>query len=178
MTTMTGASTWRIRDGLPGDANTLGQVEKAAAARFLAIGWRQIAEDDPTPARHFAARVRAGHLLVAEVDDTAIGFVFWRPLSTAVYLEEIDVRPEWGGHGIGAALIEALAARARANGFGEIVLSTFSDVAWNAPWYARHGFRTIADAEIGPELAAIRAGHIARGLDESRRVFMTRACGD
>ena len=38
-----------------------------------------------------------------------------------------------------------------------VTLTTFRDVPWNAPYYERLGFRTLAADEITPGLAAIRA---------------------
>ena len=43
---------------------------------------------------------------------------------------------------------------------------------WNAPYYARLGFAQVG--ELTPGMAAIRAEHLARGLDERARVFMRR----
>jgi hypothetical protein len=54
------------------------------------------------------------------------------------------------------------------------VLSTFRDVPWNAPYYRRLGFADIDIAELDAALIERRNAHIARGLDESKRVFMRR----
>lgn len=45
---------------------------------------------------------------------------------------------------------------------------------WNAPYYRRLEFEDLPDATLGAALRQIRAQHIARGLDETRRVFMRR----
>jgi hypothetical protein len=47
-------------------------------------------------------------------------------------------------------------------------------VPWNAPYYRRLGFRDIEEADLDAVLIARRDAHIARGLDESKRVFMRR----
>jgi hypothetical protein len=41
---------------------------------------------------------------------------------------------------LGTALIERTVAQARHLGFATLHLSTYRDVAWNAPYYARRGF--------------------------------------
>jgi GNAT superfamily N-acetyltransferase len=165
---------WRIRPGRSADIVALQAVEIAAAGRFRAIGWNEVADFEPTPPEHLGERVGEGRLAVAEAGGEPVGFASWRPLATVAYLEEIDVRPDWHGKGVGAALIEAVARAAAGAGFAELTLSTFRDVAWNGPWYGRRGFLAIADDAIGPELAAIRARHVAAGLDESLRQFMRR----
>ncbi|HIH2643555.1 TPA: GNAT family N-acetyltransferase, partial [Burkholderia cenocepacia] len=63
-------------------------------------------------------------------------------------------------------------ARAAQDGIVEVVLSTFRDAPWNAPYYARLGFHIIDDASLDDALRAIRAHHVALGLDETQRVFM------
>jgi hypothetical protein len=45
------------------------------------------------------------------------------------------------------------------------------------PWYRRLGFRPLADAALGPELAAIRRRETARGLDVVPRLAMRRVVG-
>ena len=50
----------------------------------------------------------------------------------------------------------------------------FADVPWNAPWYARHGWRTHRDP--GPALRAVRDHEAALGLDwHGPRVVMVRS---
>ena len=165
-------SAHRLRPGRPDDAPALRAVETAAAGRFATIGWADVAACEPTPADLLEERARQGRLEVAEAGGEPVGFALWRPLADAAYLEEIDVRPDWQGRGVGAALIERVADAAAGAGFDALVLSTFRDVAWNGPWYARRGFLALSADDIGPELAAIRAAHVALGLDEGLRQFM------
>ena len=58
-----------------------------------------------------------------------------------------------------------------------LTLTTFAEVPWNAPYYARIGFRVLADAELSPGLRAIRAHEAALGLDRWPRVCMRREPG-
>ncbi|WP_255212927.1 GNAT family N-acetyltransferase, partial [Burkholderia pseudomallei] len=104
-----------------------------------------------------------------------VGFAIYRMLGASrLYLEEVDVAPEQAGRRIGSALIEAVAARARAAGARQVVLSTFRHVPWNAPYYRRLGFVELDGNTLDAALTAIRATHVAHGLDESQRVFMAR----
>ncbi|MEV8379072.1 hypothetical protein AB0P21_40415 [Kribbella sp. NPDC056861] len=57
---------------------------------------------------------------------------------------------------------------------GALTLSTFRTVAWNAPYYARLGFRELSAVEVSPGLAAVRQEEAALGLDPAERVLMRR----
>ncbi|KSB89916.1 acetyltransferase [Caulobacter vibrioides] len=150
------------------EIETIRDLERASAQRFLGL-MDAIAADEPTPAPLLARRIVEGGLLVAEIEATVVAFVMFRPLEGGLYVEQLDVLPSLAGRRIGAALLDAVAERA--NG-GDLTLSTFRDVPWNAPYYARLGFE-VADG-LTPGMAAIRAEHLARGLDEDARVFMRR----
>jgi hypothetical protein len=63
-----------------------------------------------------------------------------------------------------------------AQGWGApaVTLSTFREVPWNAPYYARSGFRAMAEDELTPGLRELRAVEVAAGLDVAARIFMRR----
>lgn len=173
MTRLTGV---RLRAARPADIEAIRDIERGSAVRMRDTPYPEIADAEPTDAATLAARVAAGGLLAAcGEDDAPIAQVMFRPLGEDWYVEQIDVLPAWARRGIGAALLEAAAERARAAGAAALVLSTFRDVPFNAPYYRRLGFIDLDDAALTDELLAIRAEHVARGLDESRRVFMRRS---
>ncbi len=47
-------------------------------------------------------------------------------------------------------------------------LTTFRDVPWNMPFYARLGFDEVAPNELTPALRAVLADEARRGLDPAR----------
>jgi hypothetical protein len=53
------------------------------------------------------------------------------------------------------SLIEHLAAISAVDGRPALTLTTFRDVPWNAPYYARLGFVVIDSADHGPQLRAL-----------------------
>jgi predicted N-acetyltransferase YhbS len=67
----------------------------------------------------------------------------------------MSVLPSFERQGIGAALLRAAARHAVQAGFKGVSLTTFATVPWNAPYYAKQGFRQMAHTEFGPGLAAI-----------------------
>lgn len=148
------------------------EIERLSATRFLGTDRAEIADDEPTDPEILAERVAEGGLLVAADDEVPVAFVMFRPVEGCAYVEQIDVAPSHARRGIGARLLDAVADIARARGWGALTLSTFKDVPFNAPYYARLGFEVVD--ELTPRMVEIRAEHEARGLDETARVFMRR----
>ncbi|MCA8293442.1 GNAT family N-acetyltransferase [Burkholderia sp. AU30198] len=163
-----------IRPATREDAAAMAAVEVAAAQRFREIGMTHIAEAEPTDTTAVLVRIDGGRAYVAvDARGACVGFAFYRLLDAQrLYLEELDVAPSHAGQRIGARLIEQVTARAAQEGIAEVVLSTFRDAPWNAPYYARLGFSIVDDATLDDTLRAIRAHHVALGLDETQRVFM------
>ncbi|MFN3515108.1 MAG: GNAT family N-acetyltransferase [Phenylobacterium sp.] len=151
------------------------EIERASAQRFVGTDRVALADDEPTDAETLARRVGEGGLLVASETGAPVAFVMFREVEACGYIEQIDVLPAHAGRRIGAALIDAVADEGRQRGWTTLTLSTFKDVPWNAPYYRRLGFVDIAEAALTPGLLAIREAHLARGLDESSRVFLRRA---
>jgi GNAT superfamily N-acetyltransferase len=145
----------RIRLARADEVRRLRAVERAAAGIFREIGLAAVARDDPTPARVLARGAAAGGLLVVDTEDApAVGFALVRELDGAAYLAEISVHPAFQRNGLGARLIDAAEDWAAERGLPCLVLTTFRDVPWNAPYYRRLGFEPIPDAALGPGLAA------------------------
>ncbi|MCP3136315.1 GNAT family N-acetyltransferase [Pyxidicoccus xibeiensis] len=107
-------------------------------------------------------------------DGTVAAFTICKPLDGAVFIVEADVHPGHARRGLGAALFELIARWARAEGYPALLLTTFGDVAWNAPYYERLGFRILRDDEQGPGLRAIREAETRFGLPPESRVSMKR----
>ena len=148
-------------------------IEREAAQRFLGSPEAWIAGDPPAPESLLDARLEDGGLWVACLDgERPVAALRFRPLGDSLYIEQIDVLPAFSGLRLGAALLDWADDLAREAGCAALVLSTFRDIPWNAPWYGRIGFEVIG--VLPPELETLRSEHLARGLDESRRVFMRR----
>ena len=166
--------TVRLRPALPADLPRLREVERAASALFRHSPYAWIVDDEPHDLATFERWRQAGIIFVAEVETgTAVGFAAVETLDGQGFLTELDVHPAHGRQGLGRRLIAAACQWSLARGHTALRLSTFTDVAWNAPFYARLGFRPLADSELGPGLRAARAEEAANGLDITRRVLMT-----
>ncbi|WP_235851007.1 GNAT family N-acetyltransferase [Paraburkholderia piptadeniae] len=164
----------RYRPAVPDDVASIRFVEYEAAQRFVSVGLTGIAAARPMDAPFVLKKVRAAEVIVAECGGACVAFVMFAMLRARIYVEALDVLPEHAGRRIGAALLDCVDARARGRGATHLVLSTFRDVPWNAPYYGRLGFSVLEDHELDAALKRIRALRIARGVDETKRVFMRR----
>lgn len=133
----------------------------------------EIADDEPPSADHLASG--AALYVATDDEDQPVGYALVDLVDGHAHLEQLSVVPEHGRRGIGQALLQAVVDWARARGDEEITLSTFRDVAFNAPFYARHGFVTVDAGNLTDGLQALVAKEAADGLDITIRVVMSRA---
>ncbi len=91
-----------------------------------------------------------------------------------LHVEQVSVDPGNAHCGLGRALLDHAAQQAAAAGVPALTLTTFAHVPWNAPYYARCGFRLLSDAEVTPGLRTIRRREAAFGFDRWPRVWMRR----
>jgi len=167
---------YRVRPARAGDLAALPEVERASAGLFPP-------EDLPAPLRdevHSPAELglarRERRLLVAlDPGGAPVGFALAGRLDGVGHLEELSVHPDHGRRGLGSRLLEATCRWAARQGLRAVTLTTFRHLPWNAPFYARRGFRVLSPDELGPGLRAVLRGERARGL--RRRVAMRRPLG-
>jgi GNAT superfamily N-acetyltransferase len=163
-----------IRLATPADLDLLPDLERVAGEPFRAVGMAEIADDAPPSAEELAPFQRAGRCWVWDDGGTIAAYAIAEEVDGFGHVEQVSVRPSHARRGLGRALIETIDAWAAARGLPGLTLTTFTDVPWNGPYYARLGFRTLAEAEQGPALREIRAAEIARGLDRWPRTAMRR----
>jgi GNAT superfamily N-acetyltransferase len=173
------AVTITIRPARADDGVALQEIERLAGERFREVGMGEIADNEPGSVESLAAYATAQRSWVATTDavhaDTArgpVGYVLVDVVDSCAHVEQISVRPDHQGAGVGRALLDQVQAWAVETGRPALTLTTFTDVAWNRPLYEHIGFRVLADHEIGPELRSLRATETAHGLDPEVRVCM------
>ena len=98
--------------------------------------------------------------------DPPVGFAAVEEVDGATHLEQISVRGDLVGRGIGAALLDEVLARAAASGSPGVSLLTFRDIPWNGPWYARRGFAELPEERWGSGLRAYWDAEIRAGLHD------------
>ena len=166
----------RIREVHIQELALLQDIERAAGRSFRDIGMHEIADDEPLPLDELARYQSAGLGWVAVNDaDTPVAYLIADHVDGNLHIEQVSVHPDSAHRGIGRSLLDHLAERAAAHHIPALTLTTFSNVPWNGPYYARCGFRPIEENLLSPGLREIRAREAAHGLDRWPRLFMHRA---
>lgn len=134
-----------IRPATAGDSPTILRFIRALA-EYERLAHEVVATEAELRATLFGHRP-AAEVLLAEVDEVPVGFaLFFTSYSTflaqpGLYLEDLFVEPAARGHGVGLALMAALARTAVDRNYGRFEWSVLD---WNAPalaFYARLGAR-------------------------------------
>jgi GNAT superfamily N-acetyltransferase len=167
---------YRIAMARLSDVPLLPAIELAAATLLAGHAPASVLAETTGQADLEDAQQR-GHLWVALADDVPVGFAHIEVLAPGIaHLEEIDVHPEHGRRGLGRRLVLAVCEWAGTNGYSWVTLTTFRDVPWNMPFYARLGFEEIPAKQLSPALLSVIEDESRRGLDPRRRVAMRRPC--
>lgn len=172
--------TVHIRLATYDDVPMLADIERAAGLLFLDIAMPDIAYDEPLPESILQGGVDSGLLWVA-VEDGAysvpVAYLLAEVLDASIHVEQVTVHPDYARQRIGSRLIDTCETWAAERGYQWVTLTTFRDVAWNAPWYRRIGFTRIPDDEMTDALRALVARERVSGLDRWPRLVMRRAIG-
>ncbi|MGH9049505.1 MAG: GNAT family N-acetyltransferase [Acidimicrobiia bacterium] len=164
-----------IRTAEPDDLRALQHIERAAGRLFADIGMVEVAEDEPFPLDVLERYRAAGLAWVAvDADDEPVGYIVAEVLDGNAHIEQVSVHPDASRQGIGRALVERVIDWATERDLRAVTLTTFADVAWNAPYYERLGFRTLDHGQLTPGLRRKRSEEAAHGLDKWPRVCMRR----
>lgn len=139
---------------------------EAAAAQLFTV------EDLPEPLRSSSTddttllSAHNSRLLWVAVGEnhSPVGFLLCERLSESLHIKEMDVHPNHARRGIGRMLLEHLFGVGTKQGAKVLTLTTFRHIPWNAHFYERMGFQTIAPSNLGEELAAILAKEGALGM--------------
>jgi GNAT superfamily N-acetyltransferase len=154
-------------------------IEVAAGQLFLSVGMPEIAADDPPSVELLEGHIAAGTAWVASMASdgrsSVVGYAIVSGVDGAAHVDQVSVDPPAGRRGIGRLLMAEVGRWAVARGFDRVTLTTFRDVPWNAPYYAKLGFEVVPATDAGPGLRAIVADEAAAGLDPSLRVIMRAA---
>lgn len=170
---------YQIRVAREDDLDKLGEVERRAGQLFADTAHAYLCNAPTLSQSILSAQYRCGAVWVAvDEGDTPVGFAVAGTLGQEAYLYEIDVDMSHGRHGIGTRLVEAVFAWVRERGYPTLTLSTCTDVAWNAPFYAKLGFEVVAEAELTAAMVETREHEARAGFLVERRVFMRRRMGE
>lgn len=167
-----------IREATAADIPALQDIEVRAGRPFAAVGMDAVAGDDPLSEQVLGEFVLDGRAWVWVADAEPVGYLIVSVVDDNAHIDQVSVLPEYRGRRIGRRLIDRAVRWAAGRGLPAITLTTFTEVAWNGPYYLRLGFRYLDPAEETPGLRAVRAAEIAHGLDRWPRACMTAAVAE
>jgi len=166
---------YRIRLARRGDIHLLPHLERAASRRFIDHGYAALIAVIPPSNETLERRQSQGRIWVAaEARDQPVGFATASIRAGVAHLDDLHVLPEHGGRGLGTELIDAVCVWAWRSASPAMTLSTLSNVPWNAPFYARRGFRVLEQSEWSDSLSDLRELECRAGLPMQMRVMMRR----
>ena len=156
---------WHLRLARPEDAPHMPPIEARAGKLFGQIeGLAGIVGQQTVPVERLQRYIRKGHCLVAHVGGAMAGWLVNEPFGRELHIWEFNVDPAFQRGGVGSGLLRACLTDATNSGFKAVTLTTFRDVAWNAPFYARLGFEVVEDAALSDMLRRQLTYEVSRGL--------------
>lgn len=163
-----------VRHAVAADLPALGAIERDAGELYRSVGYDFCADGPVTGDDELRETLAQGAVLVAEHTGRLGGFALIQRLDSRAYLAELSVARACQKRGIGRRLIARAECWARAQGLAEMTLTTFRDVPWNAPFYARSDYQAFAPDATHPGLRAIQARQAAAGIAKRPRVAMRK----
>ncbi|MBV9078129.1 MAG: GNAT family N-acetyltransferase [Methylobacteriaceae bacterium] len=164
-----------VRPARTDDVPAMQEIELDAARSYGSLAETRFCLDLParSAAEHAAARER-GITLVGALGGRPAAFLLAMPLDGHAHILELAVAQAVQGRGHGRQLIAAFEAWASAAGFTLATLTTFRDVPWNAPFYARLGYQPFDVTDANPELAEVVREEREAGVHQAPRVAMRK----
>ncbi len=107
-------------------------------------------------------------------DDIPIGQLTAAEGPNSLLIAQIDVLLDHQGKGIGRALIARAEDEARSRQLPALWLRTFRDIPWNAPFYAKLGFKPVEGGLFGARDEETHIHERTLGLDPATRVTMRK----
>lgn len=79
--------------------------------------------------------------------ENPVGYAVLQIVDNGALLAQMDVHPDHGRKGLGTALVKRVIEESRAKGVLDLYLTTFANIRWNAPFYAKCGFVELPASE-------------------------------
>ncbi len=167
----------RVRLATNADCAQLQAVELSANRRFADVGMDDVAMEPAPDAAAWEPHCANSNLWVSvDAQDRPFGFLAAGPMGSFLFLYELAVAHDHQRQGAGHALLSAAEAGARALGLGEVFLTTFRDVPFNAPYYQRRGYRMVADEDLPAALQPVMDAERQRWSAPGRWRCAMRKC--
>lgn len=152
-------------------------IEAAADARFAVTAYADAVGSMDSLSVSDLERMQDRWCLwiAADRTDEPVGFAWFETVDAKTqYLGQVSILPDHAGYSVGARLIDAALRFYGDRGAERATLTTFRDVPWNGPYYARLGFRLIQDLASEAHLSEQIDRQVALGLPRESRIAMVR----
>ena len=130
---------FEVRLATPGDRDTLYRIKREAMRPYVEQVWGW---DEEYQERRFRESYDHSETQVVLVDGIAVGLLRVSERESALFIDQVEIVPDYQGRGIGTALINDLLARGR-----PVELRVMKVNADARRLYERLGFRVIDDNE-------------------------------
>jgi GNAT superfamily N-acetyltransferase len=172
------APAFTIRTGRPDELETVRAIDDDACRLYERAGMKvELAPEDPYAVAETVSWRRSlerGDAFIAEdASGAPIGFAALELVDGAPYLEQLSVRLESMGQGVGRALLGCALEWAGARG-DTLWLNTYAHVPWNRPFYEKEGFTVVPSDAWAPEMSALIAAQRAALPAPDERIVMRR----
>lgn len=127
----------------------------AAGEPFRELGMLGVADDDPPSAEALGESIDREMCWVYETEHGGVvAYLAAIGMDESLHIEQVSVHPAFARQRYGARLIEHAERDAGARGYPLLTLTTFTEVPWNAPYYASLGFAEHLNAELAEVLSS------------------------
>lgn len=156
---MAGPADMTIRRAAPADADAVRDLTRAAYAIWVPVAGRE-----PLPMRaDHAAAIRDHVVDLVEDGGALVALIELVPEPDCLLIENVAVRPEAQGRGLGETLLGHAEAVARDLGRRELRLYTNALFTANIAFYAKRGYREVGRETLAPGAVAV---HMRKALQE------------
>ncbi|EOL9026664.1 GNAT family N-acetyltransferase [Cronobacter sakazakii] len=166
--------TFRIRKTATRDIASLAAIERSADSAFEtipALAW--VATDGVQPEDLHHRLCEQGYSAVmVNANDAPVGFINGDYIDGALHILGVAVMRDCQGMGLGKRLMADAICHARAKQLSALTLTTFRNVPWNQPFYARLGFSVISEVDMPDALARLLDEEAAHGFARDSRCAM------
>lgn len=164
-----------IRPARSDELHALRTIESTAGRMFATVAMPEIAAAElPTIEELDSYRSRGCIWVAVDAEDHPVAYLTSGVVDGCAHIHQVSVTTSHAHRRLGAALIEHLATIATEGGRPALTLTTFRDVPWNAPYYARLGFVVMQAGEYGPQLRSLVAREAVTIPGDTPRVAMRR----
>lgn len=137
-----------IRPARSADLAILQQIEVSAGEPFRETDLAWVADDPPPSLDDLQVHLDHDALWVIARDDRPVGYLAGEVHGDLAVIHQVSIHTDHHRLGLGAKLIETAITAARHAGATVIGLTTYRDIPWNGPYYARLGFIEVTGAHI------------------------------